>query len=1222
VIADLSGRYELIEEAGRGGMGVVYKARDRETNETVALKILKPEIAADPVSSERFINEVRLSRRITHKNVCRIYEFSRAGTTAYLSMEYVEGESLRAIIDRMGAVGLRKGVQIARQICSALHEAHAQGIIHRDLKPENVMLDKSGNVKVMDFGIARLMDASVTATAGGIIGTPAYMAPEQAEGKEVDGRTDIYATGLILYEIFTGKAAFTGDTPMVVALKQIRETPASPRTLESSLPWELDATIMRCLEKDPAARFQSVEELDNALAAVSSGNTTGALGTIAGSVTPPPVAASGGTTQARAETEKEPSTSIAERSNRKRKRGRRRSLALIAGLLALAYVFGVFKSKDPIPFKRFTLDNGLKVILSEDHSAPTIAVAVTYNVGGKDDPPDRSGLAHMFEHMMFNGSLNVGKGEHQYLVTSQGGVPNGQTFIDHTAFWETLPSNQLDLALFLEADRMRSLRLDQARLDVERGTVIAERQQRVENVAYGRVMESILNTAYDIPNYKRLYLGREDSMRTVTLQDVNDFFRVFYAPNNAVLTLVGDFDSSDARKKITNYFEHIQAQPPAPVTDLRESAQTTERRASIQDPFATGPRVYVAYKTPAGAGKDAETLLILNSLLAESSASRLQQKLVKELEVAVGVGTSVEARKGPGLFTVALLPAQGRDEQAVLNAFESVIAEIRDKGVSEDEVKRARTRIRLARAIALQQSAQRALLLGEYEVKYGGAEGVNQRAEALDDVDAEDVKHFAGRYLKPEQRTIVNVARGGTPTPTYTADTAAHPIANERLARAPLARDVVRVSIPDAVETTLDNGLTLLAATTNHAPIVSVRFEIRGAGSLFAPAANPAVATVAAAMLREGTATRASRGIAEDLDNLGASLSVGQASDAASVSVQAIGLADTFNAWFPVVADVVSHASFPGDELPVLKRRLIAETENRRSTPSAVAGEILDQLLYGPNAAMRITPQQIEAVTADQLRAWYAERYAPQNVILSVGGAVKTGKIREHVAGALEKWAKTGFTEPAAQDQAPSAAKVVIVDRPGSVQTALVFGVRGVDRAHPDQLPLVIANRVLGGGAASRLFIKLREERGLTYGVLSQVNAFKHGGDWRGAGDITSARIGEGIEALVTELKRIGTDTVSDQELDDAKRSIVASFAVTLEQLPQLVSYMSARRVYGLSTDYWDRFPEKVMAVSPVDVKRVGATYMDMSRIQIVAVGDSGQLEPLLKPLGQVTVVK
>src|SRR5688572_1216251 len=270
-------------------MGVVYRARDRETGELVAIKVLKPEIAADRASAERFINEVRLSRRITHKNVCRVYEFTRVGSTAYLSMEYVEGESLRSILSRLGSVNLRKGIQIARQICAALAEAHAQGIVHRDLKPENVMLDKSGNVKVMDFGIARLLDSAATATIG-VMGTPAYMSPEQAESRTVDGRTDVYALGLILYELFTGQTAFTGETPVAVALKQIRETPAAPRTIDASIPVEIEGIVMRCLQKDPAQRYQTVEELDAALAAVPLQQGTGTLPAMTPSAAWPTVA--------------------------------------------------------------------------------------------------------------------------------------------------------------------------------------------------------------------------------------------------------------------------------------------------------------------------------------------------------------------------------------------------------------------------------------------------------------------------------------------------------------------------------------------------------------------------------------------------------------------------------------------------------------------------------------------------------------------------------------------------------------------------------------------------------------------------------------------------------------------------------------------------------------------------------------------------------------------
>lgn len=262
----LEQRYEILGEAGRGGMGIVYRARDRETGELVALKVLKPEIAADAGIVERFKNELRLARKITHKNVCRIHEFNRAADgTAYISMEFVEGESLRHVLSRFGNLGARGGTRIAQQICAGLREAHAQGVVHRDLKPENVMVDREGNVKVMDFGIARSLEAGTTGTTG-IMGTPAYMAPEQAEGKAVDSRADLYALGLILYELFTGSTAFKGDTPMAVALKQIHATPPAPREVEPALPAHVEQAILKCLEKNPAKRFQSVDELEAALA--------------------------------------------------------------------------------------------------------------------------------------------------------------------------------------------------------------------------------------------------------------------------------------------------------------------------------------------------------------------------------------------------------------------------------------------------------------------------------------------------------------------------------------------------------------------------------------------------------------------------------------------------------------------------------------------------------------------------------------------------------------------------------------------------------------------------------------------------------------------------------------------------------------------------------------------------------------------------------------------
>ena len=264
VLAALSQRYEILAAAGHGSMGNVYKARDRETGETVALKLLKPEIASDQVMMERFKNELLFARKITHKNVCRVYEFNRLGGIAYTSMEFVEGESLRSVLNRFGGLPQRKATDLALQICSGLKEAHAQGIVHRDLKPENVMIDAQGNVKIMDFGIARSMEAGTRLT-GSMVGTPAYMAPEQVAGKPVDYRTDIYSLGLMLYEMFTGAPAFRADNPVAVALKQMREEPAPPREVEPNVPVFAERVILKCLEKEPERRFQSVADLESAL---------------------------------------------------------------------------------------------------------------------------------------------------------------------------------------------------------------------------------------------------------------------------------------------------------------------------------------------------------------------------------------------------------------------------------------------------------------------------------------------------------------------------------------------------------------------------------------------------------------------------------------------------------------------------------------------------------------------------------------------------------------------------------------------------------------------------------------------------------------------------------------------------------------------------------------------------------------------------------------------
>jgi serine/threonine protein kinase/Tfp pilus assembly protein PilF len=269
--ATFAGRYQIIEELGRGGMGRVYKVLDTEVNERIALKLITPEISIDKKTIERFRNELKLARKIRHKNVCQMYDLSREEGNYYITMEYVAGEDLRVLIIKMGQLSASQAISIAKQVCEGLAEAHKLGVVHRDLKPSNIMIDKEGNARIMDFGIARSLEAKSITAAGKTIGTPKYMSPEQVEGKDIDRRSDIYSLGVILYEMVTGQVPFKGDTPFIIGIKQKSETPVNPKELNDQIPDDLSRAILKCLEKDKQNRFQSAGDLLSELTRIEKG---------------------------------------------------------------------------------------------------------------------------------------------------------------------------------------------------------------------------------------------------------------------------------------------------------------------------------------------------------------------------------------------------------------------------------------------------------------------------------------------------------------------------------------------------------------------------------------------------------------------------------------------------------------------------------------------------------------------------------------------------------------------------------------------------------------------------------------------------------------------------------------------------------------------------------------------------------------------------------------
>ena len=421
-----------------------------------------------------------------------------------------------------------------------------------------------------------------------------------------------------------------------------------------------------------------------------------------------------------------------------------------------------------IKFTDYRLPNGLRVILSVDHAAPVVAVSVTYNVGSRNERPGRTGFAHLFEHMMFQGSQNVGKGEHMLLIQDNGGTMNGTTNQDRTNYFETVPANQLDLALFLESDRMRSLDISQTNLDNQRAVVQEEKRQSYDNQPYGHTSEVMQDLAYSSFAYKHTTIGSMDDLNAATLDDVKQFFKTYYAPNNACIAVVGDFNEAAAKKKIEKYFGAILRQPDPPAPDTAESTIDGEKRKVLSDALARLTQMEIAYKSVSGSDADAPALQILGSILSSGRTGRLYNAIVDK-RLALNARAGGMAGRGTGLFTFSASIAADGNTDVVQKAWDAEVERIQNDGVSEDEVRRALTQARASALVGgggggrggggpgggMQSVLGRANALTQNAIFYNDPGRVNTQLSKIEAVTAADVKRVANKYLKKDARVIL-----------------------------------------------------------------------------------------------------------------------------------------------------------------------------------------------------------------------------------------------------------------------------------------------------------------------------------------------------------------------------------------------------------------------------------------------------------------------------------
>ena len=427
-------------------------------------------------------------------------------------------------------------------------------------------------------------------------------------------------------------------------------------------------------------------------------------------------------------------------------------------LAALGLVAVLGLAAAPVKKIQFTdtkLKNGLRVIVSEDHSAPVFAVAVNYNVGSRDERKGRTGFAHLFEHMMFKGSANVGPGEHPHLVFANGGSLNGTTNKDRTLYFDIMPANQLDLALFLEADRMRSLDITKANLDNQRNAVQEERRLGVDNQPYGRTFEVRDELAYTNFAYAHSVIGSMADLSAATVDDVAAFFKTYYAPNNAVLSIVGDVDAKVTLEKVRKYFEPIPSQPAPPPVDMTEPPQTEERRTTIEDALARLTRLDMVYKTPPSSSPDDDALRVLGTVLSNGRSSRFYENIVRQKQLAANVSAFGGESRGPSLFNIVGTVNPGKAVADLEAAIEAEIERVKAGPIEGWEMEKARNNARNQLVNSLGSTLDRAVTLGEDALFYNNPDRINTRADSIAKVTAADVQRVAKQYLVKTGRTVV-----------------------------------------------------------------------------------------------------------------------------------------------------------------------------------------------------------------------------------------------------------------------------------------------------------------------------------------------------------------------------------------------------------------------------------------------------------------------------------
>ncbi len=875
-----------------------------------------------------------------------------------------------------------------------------------------------------------------------------------------------------------------------------------------------------------------------------------------------------------------------------------------------------------IPYQRFVLPNGLTLIVHEDHKAPIVAVNVWYHVGSKNERPGRTGFSHLFEHLMFNGTENYDKDFFGPMEQAGATDMNGTTNEDRTNYFQNVPTNAADLALWMESDRMGHLTgaISQPKLDEQRGVVQNEKRQG-ENEPYGKVWDFLTPKLYP-PNhpYSWTTIGSMEDLDAAKLDDVKDWFRTYYGAANAVVVVAGDIDAETAKQKVEKYFGDIPAGPPVARQQAWVAKRTGSQRGIMQDRVPQA-RIYKVWNIPGWGTADTDYLSLVSHVLSSGKSSRLYKRLVYDEQIATDVSATLDLREIGGLFSVEATARPGIDLGRVEKAVDQELARFLAGGPTPVELRRVKTQYRAAFVRGVERIGG-----------FGGKSDVLAQGEVF----AGQPDFYKVRLARVERASpaqLLSSAKRWLSDGVYNLEV--HPYPEFQVAQAGADRSRLpetgappAAKFPELERATLSNGLKIVLARRDAIP--QVRFDLLlDAGFAADQSAIPGTASLAMAMLDEGTARRTSLQISDQLAQLGANLGTGSKLDVSTVSLEA--LKENLDASLAVYGDVILNPTFPRTDFDRLKKQRLAQIQQEKADPVGLALRVFPGLLYGPNHAYSNpwtgsgTEESTARIKREDLVRFHQTWFKPNHATLVVVGATTLAEIKPKLDRLFASW-KPGDV-PAkniatvGQQQRPV---VYLIDRPGSLQSVIIAGHIAPPKANPKEVTIETMNGVLGGDFSSRVNMNLREDKHWSYGAFTFFRDARGQRPFVAYAPVQTDKTREAVIELDKELRGIVKDRpIQPAELSRAQASLTLTLPGSWETASALAGSIGNIVTFGLDDRYYDTFADKVRTQTLESVTAVAVEVVHPDQLVWVVVGDRSKIESGLRELklGEIKLI-